>query len=728
MVTVTVVGTELVQGVDFTVLYPTGYDVTNAGTTAITVKGIGSYTGENTATYTIKKATLTKSDIILNGLDTTYNLKPQPVTVKTLPAGLDAQYVTIVGYMKNNSPFEGTPTDAGTYKVFVSVKNSPNYEDVSLEYDMVISPASVIVEIMDPTAEFIYNAYSHTPKVVVTLNGGLPFDPTEYGGIVKYTDNFNAGNATATVEGNFTGSCTFEIKKATPNVSLGAPFDKVMPGYVMNLNPTTDAIDKLITPITLTVLDGDGYSVNGNQITIDNGVVIGSTITVKVEHPETANYKATITEHTFEIGVPTVDTSEIEADIETLENAIADLEATYGTDMTELKADIAELKSKIADLNNGYATDAELGQAIIDAKEEIKAVTDTLATRAALEDAKNALQAQLDALDTTYATDADVKGKVDSLQAQINALDSTYATDTDVQSKVAAIQAQIDQMNTELATKAALETAKNDLQVQLDALDSTYATDADVKGKVDSLQAQINALDSTYATDADVQSKVAAIQAQIDALKTDLENTKSGLDKAKAELNKAIENLDKAMKKGDVDLSAEISKLNTALTNAKAALKKADADNKAELVKKIEDADKALDDAIKAVQKNLDDAKVALDKAIADGDTALDGKISALNDALTSAKAALEAADASNKTELTAKINEANAALQATIDALSNELNNVKNELDNAKHELESKDSELQTFITIVCVISGVAFCGCGILAVFYFIDKKKKI
>ena len=85
---------------------------------------------------------------------------------------------------------------------------------------------------------------------------------------------------------------------------------------------------------------------------------------------------------------------------------------------------------------------------------------------------------------------------------------------------------------------------------------------------------------------------------------------------------------------------------------------------------KIEDADKALDNAIKAVQKNLDDLKAKLE--------AKDSE--------------LAREDATNKAAL------------------------------------EAKDAELQTFIIIVCVISGVAFCGSGALAVFYFIDKKKQI
>ena len=111
-----------------------------------------------------------------------------------------------------------------------------------------------------------------------------------------------------------------------------------------------------------------------------------------------------------------------------------------------------------------------------------------------------------------------------------------------------------------------------------------------------------------------------------------------------------------------------------------------------------------------------------------------------MNDALTSAQAALEATDAANKTELEGKITSAHATLQAAIDTLASKLDSVKQALEKAdadnKAALEAKDAELakanadtRTFIIIVCVISGLAFCGCGTIALFYFIiDKKKKI
>ena len=61
-------------------------------------------------------------------------------------------------------------------------------------------------------------------------------------------------------------------------------------------------------------------------------------------------------------------------------------------------------------------------------------------------------------------------------------------------------------------------------------------------------------------------------------------------------------------------------------------------------------------------------------------------------------------------------IDEADAALQTAIDALSAELSATNEQL-----------AQLETFVTVVCVLSCVAIGGCGILGIAFFVEKKKK-
>ena len=374
-----------------------------------------------------------------------------------------------------------------------------------------------------------------------------------------------------------------------------------------------------------------------------------------------------------------------EADIE---DKVAKLDEAYKTADTLINSEIATLKSEDSAIKQSV-TDLENAMDEADAAldEAIKAVQKNL------EDAQNALN------EAIASGDSELSDRITALNDALTSAQATLEA-TDAANK------------TELDDKiATLTTALENAQAALEATDA--ANKAELEGKITSAQA--------------------TLQAAIDSVQSDLDSTKAKLDQAIANLNQAIAD-------GDNDLSAEIDALNTALANAKAALEKADTDNKAELVSKIETADATLDAAIKAVQKNLEDAQNALNEAIASGDTALSDRITALNDALTSAQATLEATDAANKAELEGKITSAQATLQAAIDTLASKLDSVKQALEKAdadnKAALEAKDAELakanadnRTFIIIVCVISGLAFCGCGTIALFYFIiDKKKKI
>ena len=661
-VTVTVGGEELVQGTDFAVNYPNGYDFTNVGISQISIEGVGNYTGEANATYFIQKATLTAADITLNGLNATYDMNAHSASVKTLPVGLDEQYVTI-NYWKDGAPLADAPTDAGTHKVLVFVTDSPNYADAVLEYNLVIAPVPVTVEIAKIGAEFFYNGGSHTPQVLVTWNNGLPFYPEEFGGIVTYTDNYAVGTATATVSGNFTGSCTFEIQKGKPTITVSAPLDKVMPGYVMDITGATDAIDDFLYPTTFTVVDGEGYSVSGNTITIDEGVKIGSTITVKMVSTETKNFVAGEGSITLTVGVPMVDTPELEKDIAELEEAINDLKTEYGADVTELEAELASLKQQISDSND----EIDLIQtAITQLKEDVAEMESVFATKAELDKAIADLDAAM------KQGDADLSDEIASLNTALtNAKAALEQADADNKAEL------VTKIETADATlDAAIKAVQKNLDDAKAELDKAIAEgDAELDGKIANLNAALeSAKTALEATDAankiELEGKIASAQTSLQAA---IDQVQSNLDNAKAELDKAIADLDAAMKQGDADLSDEIANLNTALTNAKAALEQADTANKSELATKIDEAYASLDAAIKAVQKDIDDLKAALE---------------AKDTELTSRDAELESKDA----------------------------------------ELENKDSELQTYIIIVSGISGVALCGSGALAVWFFIDKKRRI
>ena len=688
-----------------------------------------------TAVFDYQKATLTASDFTLGNLNPTFDFDPQEVTVNAMPADLEAQYVT-VGYMHNGTPLEEgkLPTNAGTYKVLVVVKNSPNYEGITLEYELVIAPAPANMTLGDSSAEFIYNGAAHTPKVSLSF-GDATLTPEEAGCTVTYSNNINAGTATVTVSGNFEGTTTFEIKKATPEVDLGAPMDKVMSGDVMEMNPTTTALDNLVTPVTLTVLDGEGYSVSGNTITIDEGLTIGSTITVLVQYPGSANYEAKVTEHVLTIGVSTVDTSALEAEIEALKKAIADLtqqiaalQAEYGADVITLEAAVEELKRLIV---SGDAADAwaladavaTLEQKINEAISVLKAADETNRTelekmintaRSVLDNAIAELQNQVSQNEADIAAlQAELAGKLSQLQVLID-------TNTGDIETINRMLQSINEVLDALATKADVATEIAILTDLINDLADRIATneaniDANIKA-ISALQSTLRTLAANMATQgADLAQSISNLSAELITLEIRVAANEQAIAALRNALDQAVKDLNKAIA-GDATnakaLEEAVAVLENALGEAIAALEKADADNKAALEKMINEAKTALEatlaEAIDKLEKADADNKAALEALVATTKSALETAIAALEDRVEQNEtdiAALKEALAKAIDDLNATIaagDEANAkALEEAVAALEKALGEAvvvleKADADN-KAALEAMINEAKT-------------------------------
>ena len=295
--------------------------------------------------------------------------------------------------------------------------------------------------------------------------------------------------------------------------------------------------------------------------------------------------------------------------------------------------------------------------------------------------------------------------------------DAMKKADKALEDAIKAVQDNLDAAKTELQN--AIDTNEADIEDKLAKLDEAYkAADVLINSEIVGLKAE----------DVAIRQNIADLEDEMNEADKALENAikavQDNLDAAKTELQNAIDT-------NEADIEDKVAKLDKALAEAKAVFEKADADNKKELIAKIDSADRALERIIASVMKDLDDAKEELNAAIISGDEALDEKITALSAVLDSAVAVLETADADNKAELISKIDEAYESLDAAIKAVKNDLDTLRAELEKAdadnKAALEQKDGELQTFVTVVCVIAVVSLVGSGALAVWFFVDKKKK-
>ena len=689
-------------------------DFSGSAVTTVDTTEIGDKT--YCAKWTLNKYTITW---VVDGVTTTekYDYGATPSFKGSTDKASDAQYTyTFADWDTTLATVTGNKTYTATYNSSLRTYGASVGE--SQHGSVTLAPTSALV--------------GGEITVFITPNEGYEVDAVTFNGVVatkvsenNYTFTMPAADAVVAVT----------YKKIPYTVTLIN--DGTAAGGSFSVNMSTATVGDTVT---ITVNPNLGYLIeavtfNGAAATNNGGGTYSFTMPAQ-------NVSVSVA---FDVDLPA-----IAKELQLLNDADAALKTAINNGDNDLTAEIAELSTAITkaqeaidDLDNDYATDTQLGDlksalesAITTAKSEaISAANEALAAaKAELQNAINTnetdIEDKVSTLDEAYkAADALINSDIASLKTEDTAIKQSIAdltsnmndADNLLQDAIDTVAQNLDTAKTELW--AAINTNETDIEDKVSKLDEAYkAADALINSDIASLKTE----------DAAIKQSIADLTSNMndadDALDTAIKTVQNNLNDAKSELQGVINanetdiedkvsKLDEAMKQGDADLSTEITNLNTALINAKAALEKADANNKAALKAKIEDAESTLDSAINAVQNNLDDAKAELNKAIADGDIALDDKISALNEALATAKTALEATDEANKSELITKIDEADATLKVAIDALSNELN--------ATNE---KVAELQTFIIIVCVISGVSFCGCGSLAVFYIIDKKKKI
>ena len=618
------------------------------------------------------------------------------------------------------TPNEGYEVDTVTFNGVAATKVSPN------NYTFTMPAANAVVAV----------TYKKIPYTVTLINDGtaaggsfsVDMSTATIGDTVTVTVNPNLGYLIESVTFNGfattnNGDGTYSFTMPAQNVSVSVAFDVDLPAIAKELQLLNDADAALQTAIS----SGD------------------NDLTAEISALSTAITNAQNTIDNLDNGYAT------DAQLDELKSALEAAENTMTTAINALKDRVTEIENKLNGIDlSQIATNK---QEIADLTTELDAVKDTVdqldntfINNTELSDALSNLKAELDEADALLEKAIqDVQDNLDAAKKEladaIDALDEAMKKgDSDLAEEINGLNEAL--TNAENALKQADETNKAELTEKIEEADALLEKAIqDVQNNLDAAKKEladaIEALETAMENgDADLSDKIAALAKALAKAQEELENTiadnkaaleakiviantviKGAVKQVQKNLDTAKNQLETAISDGDTALSGKIAELNNALTSAQAALTAVDEANKAELISKIDAVDATLDAAIKAVQKNLDDAKAELNKAIANGDTALDDKISALNEALATAKAALEAIDAANKSELTTKIDEADAALQADIDALSNEFN--------ATNE---KVAELETFIIIVCVISGIAFCGCGTIAVFYIIDKKKKI
>ena len=194
-------------------------DNVNVGTVTVTIKGVGSYTGETTRTFEITGRSLEDASAEL--IKKQYNYTGSEITPLVAVTYKNTKLTENVDYTLEceNNVNVGTAT--------VTVKGKGNYaQTITQTFEIVKCPAQELDIVITPES-VEYDGNAKTPDVKV-MHGERELEKgKEY--TVAFEDNINAGEATVTVTGagNYTGtiSQSFTIEPRDINKTT-VKFDK----------------------------------------------------------------------------------------------------------------------------------------------------------------------------------------------------------------------------------------------------------------------------------------------------------------------------------------------------------------------------------------------------------------------------------------------------------------------------------------------------------------------
>ena len=265
-------GTELIEGVDYTVSYSDNVEI---GEATVTITGIGNAAGTASGTFAIGKADIFPA--------TLSSIAPLPYTGE---AHEPTPTVTLAGF---GALVEGTDftyeyednVNAGSGKVHVVGMGNFKGSSGWLLFD--ITPVDVADATIGDIPGATYSGNAITPRPSVTIGGKTLVEGTDY--TLSYADNVNAGTASVTVTGtgNYTGTQTKSFAIAPRDMS-GATVSGVESAYAFS--------GAEIRPEVTVTLDGTALDADACDIVYANNLNAG---TASITITGRGNYSGTIT-------------------------------------------------------------------------------------------------------------------------------------------------------------------------------------------------------------------------------------------------------------------------------------------------------------------------------------------------------------------------------------------------------------------------------------------------
>ena len=254
-ITVSCNDVELVKNTDYTVSYSNNK---NVGTATISITGIGDYTGTITKNFNIVARDISDTTIgsIPNQTYTGNSISALPVITyngATLTKGTDYTLT----YSNNVNVGTGT----------VTITGKGNFKGITSKTFSISARAMSDTSVANVSSQ-TYTGNGISPLPTITYNNKTLKKDTDY--TLSYSNNINAGTATITGKGNFTGttSKTFSISaRAMSDTSVANISSQTYTGNVISPLPTITYNNKTLkkdTDYTLSYSD----NINAGTATI----------------------------------------------------------------------------------------------------------------------------------------------------------------------------------------------------------------------------------------------------------------------------------------------------------------------------------------------------------------------------------------------------------------------------------------------------------------------------
>ena len=371
---------------DYSVAY-SDESSTKVNSYKVTVTGKGNYTGSVTCTYTIKKANGSGS---VTMADYTYGeAAPAPVPTSATNSIGQVSYIYAGRDGTTYAESATAPTNAGSYTVTASFKESANATECTATANFIVKPKGLVADnftlslAKNPT-EFTYNGGEQKPTVLVADGSNLA-EGTDY--TVTYPEaSTNAGSYTVKVmgQGNYTGTVelSYKINPAVYTLPEGAVITTELAEYPLSIYGGQPLSHIGLKAAGLPEGAQFGWKEGDTKLATSAGNPVSYDVTVDPNDPNYSPATATVSVTLTKDIAPADSKDGITGQLSTVAASISKTASENGTLKAGATADIAKLtrSDKLSpkeqdDLKSAHLSDTALLDALDKSAENVTVST-----------------------------------------------------------------------------------------------------------------------------------------------------------------------------------------------------------------------------------------------------------------------------------------------------------------------------------------------------------------